>query len=91
MSASKASPAKAASEPGRGPAQGLRTRHPGDLSPEEMVARVLRVDHAGEYGARRIYEGQKAVLGARAQFSSRNWPDLNMNAFHLALWIPPLV
>ncbi|MGH6948477.1 MAG: demethoxyubiquinone hydroxylase family protein [Kiloniellales bacterium] len=24
---------------------------------------MLRVDHAGEYGARRIYEGQLAVLG----------------------------
>ncbi len=70
MSAKQASPAEATSEPGRGRAQGLRTRHPGDLSPEEMVARVLRIDHAGEYGARRIYEGQKAVLGARAPAGS---------------------
>ena len=38
-------------------------RLPGDLSPEEMVARMIRVDQAGEYGARRIYEGQLAVLG----------------------------
>ena len=66
MNAKKSSPAKAASGPGRGRAQGPRTRHPGDLSPEEMVARVLRVDHAGEYGARRIYQGQMAVLGRRA-------------------------
>jgi ubiquinone biosynthesis monooxygenase Coq7 len=36
---------------------------PGDLSREEQVARMLRVDHAGEYGAVRIYEGQLAVLG----------------------------
>ncbi|MGF1627604.1 MAG: demethoxyubiquinone hydroxylase family protein [Alphaproteobacteria bacterium] len=36
---------------------------PGDLSREELVARIIRVDHAGEYGARRIYEGQLAVLG----------------------------
>lgn len=28
----------------------------------QVVARVLRVDQAGEYGARRIYEGQLAVL-----------------------------
>jgi 3-demethoxyubiquinol 3-hydroxylase len=27
------------------------------------IARMLRVDHAGEYGAVRIYEGQLAVLG----------------------------
>src|SRR3546814_14372606 len=27
---------------------------------------MLRVDHAGEYGARRIYEGQLAVLGKSA-------------------------
>jgi ubiquinone biosynthesis monooxygenase Coq7 len=38
-------------------------RLPGDPSPDETVARMLRVDHAGEYGAVRIYEGQLAVLG----------------------------
>jgi ubiquinone biosynthesis monooxygenase Coq7 len=27
---------------------------------------MIRVDHAGEYGARRIYEGQLAVLGGSA-------------------------
>lgn len=36
---------------------------PGDLSPEEAVERMIRVNHAGEYGARRIYAGQLAVLG----------------------------
>ncbi len=41
-------------------------RMPGDLSPAEMVARMIRVDHAGEYGAVRIYAGQLAVLGADA-------------------------
>ena len=39
---------------------------PGDLSREELLQRIIRVDHAGEYGARRIYEGQLAVLGRRA-------------------------
>jgi len=38
-------------------------RLPGDPSPEAAVARMIRVDHAGEYGAVRIYEGQLAVLG----------------------------
>lgn len=28
-----------------------------------LLGRVLRVDHAGEFGAVRIYEGQLAVLG----------------------------
>lgn len=36
---------------------------PGDPTPREHVARILRVDHAGEYGAKRIYQGQLAVLG----------------------------
>ena len=36
---------------------------PGDPSPRRQMERMLRVDHAGEYGARRIYEGQLAVLG----------------------------
>jgi 3-demethoxyubiquinol 3-hydroxylase len=39
---------------------------PGDLDREARLARMLRVDHAGEYGARRIYEGQLAVLGKSA-------------------------
>ena len=30
---------------------------------EELIERMIRVDHAGEYGAVRIYEGQLAVLG----------------------------
>ena len=41
------------------------SRLPGDLTPEQLVARMIRVDQAGEYGARRIYEGQLAVLGRR--------------------------
>jgi 3-demethoxyubiquinol 3-hydroxylase len=38
-------------------------RLPGDRSTEREVARIIRVDHAGEYGAKRIYDGQLAVLG----------------------------
>ena len=38
-------------------------RLPGDLGPAALVARMIRVDHAGELGAVRIYEGQLAVLG----------------------------
>lgn len=34
-----------------------------DRTPRRYVERVIRVDHAGEYGARRIYQGQLAVLG----------------------------
>jgi ubiquinone biosynthesis monooxygenase Coq7 len=36
---------------------------PGALSGAEMIDRFLRVDHAGEYGAVRIYQGQLAILG----------------------------
>ncbi len=36
---------------------------PGDLTPRQHVERMIRVDHAGEYGAKRIYQGQLAVLG----------------------------
>ena len=38
-------------------------RLPGDLTREQLIDRIIRVDHAGEYGAVRIYEGQLAVLG----------------------------
>jgi ubiquinone biosynthesis monooxygenase Coq7 len=37
----------------------------GDLSAQELIARMIRVDQAGEYGAVSIYEGQLAVLGRR--------------------------
>jgi len=35
---------------------------PGDMSEEEKIHRMIRVNHAGEYGAKRIYAGQLAVL-----------------------------
>ncbi|MAU40820.1 MAG: demethoxyubiquinone hydroxylase family protein [Kordiimonas sp.] len=34
-----------------------------DPTAKELVDRFIRVDHAGEYGATRIYAGQLAVLG----------------------------
>ena len=42
---------------------GERRRLPGDMSAREEIERMIRVDHAGEYGAKRIYQGQLAVLG----------------------------
>lgn len=36
---------------------------PGELPHSEQIARMIRVNHAGEYGAKRIYAGQLAVLG----------------------------
>jgi 3-demethoxyubiquinol 3-hydroxylase len=39
---------------------------PGDLSQSEQAKRMIRVNHAGEYGAQRIYAGQLAVLGKSA-------------------------
>jgi len=41
----------------------MKKHLPGDFSKEQMVERMVRVDHAGEFGAVRIYEGQLAVLG----------------------------
>lgn len=35
---------------------------PGDFTVRNPAAAALRVDHAGEYGATRIYAGQRAVL-----------------------------
>ena len=31
---------------------------------DPLIDKILRVDHAGEVGANRIYEGQMAVLGS---------------------------
>ncbi|HXL98679.1 MAG TPA: demethoxyubiquinone hydroxylase family protein [Rhizomicrobium sp.] len=41
-----------------------RPTQPG-IAAGDDVAAMIRVDHAGEYGAVRIYEGQLAVLDAR--------------------------
>jgi ubiquinone biosynthesis monooxygenase Coq7 len=41
-----------------------RPAPPGTRTPVDVAA-MIRVDHAGEYGAVRIYEGQLAVLGNR--------------------------
>ena len=38
---------------------------PGDPSPRQLLERMIRVDQAGEYGAVRIYQGQRAVLGQK--------------------------
>lgn len=38
-------------------------RIPGDPDKDQLIARMLRVDQAGELGAVRIYQGQRAVLG----------------------------
>ena len=40
-----------------------RTPLPGDPTLRDTVERIIRVDHAGEYGAQRIYEGQLSVIG----------------------------
>lgn len=47
------------------PARTGEGRQPGDLSPRQLVERVIRVDQAGEYGAIRIYAGQQAVMRRR--------------------------
>jgi len=38
-------------------------RLPGDPDKATLLEQIIRVDHAGEYGAKRIYQGQLAVLG----------------------------
>src|SRR3954454_5163776 len=43
------------------------TEWPGDLPPGARTERMIRVDHAGEYGAARIYAGQLSVLGNGAK------------------------
>jgi ubiquinone biosynthesis monooxygenase Coq7 len=44
--------------------RGRRPAPPGAHAIDETAA-MIRVDHAGEYGAVRIYEGQLAILGDR--------------------------
>lgn len=48
----------------------VRPEAPGTDMHDDIEA-MIRVDHAGEYGAVRIYEGQLAVLGSRNTPSAR--------------------
>jgi ubiquinone biosynthesis monooxygenase Coq7 len=43
--------------------QTAENRLPGDPDKATLLDQIIRVDQAGEYGAKRIYEGQLAVLG----------------------------
>jgi 3-demethoxyubiquinol 3-hydroxylase len=42
-------------------------RLPGDPTKDQVIDRIIRVDHAGEYGAKRIYEGQLSVLKGKPE------------------------
>ena len=49
---------------------------PGDPTKEELVNAMIRVDHAGEHGAVRIYQGQLAILsGSEAEAPIREMAD----------------
>ncbi|NDF12243.1 MAG: demethoxyubiquinone hydroxylase family protein [Proteobacteria bacterium] len=39
---------------------------PGDVPEKARIDAMIRVNHAGEYGAKRIYQGQLAVLRGKA-------------------------
>jgi len=59
-------------------------RLPGDPAPRETIARMLRVDHAGEFGAVRIYAGQLAVLGRSGHMAGEIRRMAAAEARHLA-------
>ncbi len=40
----------------------IETKLPGDQGDNDIIHSVIRVNHAGEYGAKRIYAGQLAIL-----------------------------
>jgi 3-demethoxyubiquinol 3-hydroxylase len=49
-----------------------------------MTERMIRVDQAGEYGAKRIYAGQLAVMGTRAPLAGEVRHMAEQEAAHLA-------
>jgi 3-demethoxyubiquinol 3-hydroxylase len=50
-------------------------RLPGDRPRADEIARMVRVDHAGEYGATQIYRGQLDVLGRRRSAEIRRMAE----------------
>ncbi|XP_078097055.1 NADPH-dependent 3-demethoxyubiquinone 3-hydroxylase, mitochondrial isoform X1 [Mustelus asterias] len=49
--------------PGLGLQRVQAARYLSEAAERAMLGRIIRVDHAGEFGANRIYAGQMAVLG----------------------------
>ncbi len=52
----------------------------------ESIDQMIRVDHAGEYGAARIYAGQLAVMGNRAAVAPAIGRMKAQEARHLAVF-----
>ena len=52
----------------------------------EQIDQMIRVDHAGEYGAARIYAGQLAVMGNRAAIAPTIGRMKAQEARHLAVF-----
>ena len=54
---------------------------PASASTPERIAEMIRVDHAGEHGAVRIYDGQLAVFahvpGMEQPISSVKWHSMS--------------
>ncbi len=59
----------------------LKRTLPGDRTDD--IASILRVDHAGEYGAKRIYQGQLAVLGKNPKVGKLLTHMAEQEAVHL--------
>jgi ubiquinone biosynthesis monooxygenase Coq7 len=57
-----------------------------EQTPGETVEQMIRVDHAGEYGAARIYAGQLAVMGNRAAVAPAIGRMKAQEARHLAVF-----
>jgi ubiquinone biosynthesis monooxygenase Coq7 len=53
---------------------------------EETIDQMIRVDHAGEYGAARIYAGQLAVMGNRSPVAPEIGRMKAQEARHLAVF-----
>ena len=61
---------------GKKPKRTAEDRLPGDPTRDVLVEGMIRVDHAGEFGAVRIYEGQLAVLrGGPAEATIREMAE----------------
>lgn len=63
---------------------------PDTMTKEQKIDRILRVDHAGEYGAVRIYQGQLAVFGNHHPLSAtiqhmKEQEDVHLERFNVLI------
>ena len=61
----------------------IKKKNVQDKTDRQILEQIIRVDHAGEYGATRIYEGQIAVFGKNTKIGKTIQHMANQEQEHI--------